>query len=117
MDKAVYAEWDALEEAVSKVLVVDETKGAWENTVAMYTMEPKAICAMPGGIGVNFIMEDGVLPKEAEYLFVSLIPAAEQSTEWIVRDYENFYGQYARVLEDEYVVIYDDGEHRIYKKK
>lgn len=117
MDKAVYAEWDALEEAVSGVLVVDETKGAWENTVAMYTMEPKAICAMPGGIGVNFIMEDGVLPEEAEYLFVSLIPAAEQSTEWIVRDYEVFYGQYAQVLEEEYVIIYDDGEYRIYQQK
>lgn len=111
-----YEEWAALEEAVSEVIVLDEAKDAWGNTVAMYTMEPKAICAMPGGVGVNFIMEDGVLPEEAGYLFVSLIPGAEQSSEWIVRDFGTFYGQYSEVLEKDYTVIYDDGMYRIYQK-
>lgn len=111
-----HREWSELETEVSKVLSVDETLGAWENTVAMYTMEPKAICAMPAGIGVNFIMQDGVLPEEAGYLFFSKIPAAEQSTEWIVRDYETFCGEFGSVLAEKYEVIYDDGAYIIYQK-
>lgn len=111
-----HQEWTELESAVSTAISVDESLGAWENTVAMYTMEPKAICAMPAGIGVNFIMQDGILPEEAEYLFFSKIPAAEQSSEWIVRDYETFFGEFGSVLEEEYQVIYDDGSYIIYQK-
>ncbi len=115
MSAEEHVEWETLETAVSEVIVVDETGSIWENTVAMYTMEPKAICAMPGGIGVNFIMEDGVLPEEAEYLFVSLIPAKEQSSEWIVRDFDVFYEGYSHILQTKYSVIYDDGAYRIYQ--
>ena len=74
-DKEVF-EWDFekywVKKEEAKVLetafTAVESENPWENTVAMYTMEPKAICAMPAGVGVNFIMEDGVLPEEAEYL-------------------------------------------------
>ena len=111
-----HQEWDALETAVSDSITVDATLSEWENTVAMYTMEPKAICAMPAGIGVNFIMQDGILPEEAEYLFFSKIPASEQSTEWIVRDYGSFCDEFGDILEAEYQVIYDDGEYIIYRK-
>ncbi len=112
-----HREWDELEVAVSDAIRVDETLSAWENTVAMYTMEPKAICAMPAGIGVNFIMQDGILPEEAEYLFFSKIPANEQSTEWIVRDYATFCGEFGDILNTEYQVIYDDEAYIIYQKK
>lgn len=110
------AEWADLETAISNVIKVDDSLSAWENTVAMYTMEPKAICAMPAGIGVNFIMEDGILPEEAEYLFFSQDPASEQSTEWIVRDYESFCREFGNELEAGYNVIFDDGEYIIYQK-
>ncbi len=110
------SEWADLETAVSNVIKVDDSLSAWENTVAMYTMEPKAICAMPAGIGVNFIMEDGILPEEAEYLFFSQDPASEQSTEWIVRDYESFCREFGNELEAGYNVIFDDGEYIIYQK-
>ena len=109
-------EWADLETAISNVIKVDDSLSAWENTVAMYTMEPKAICAMPAGIGVNFIMEDGILPEEAEYLFFSQDPASEQSTEWIVRDYESFCREFGNELEAGYNVIFDDGEYIIYQK-
>lgn len=111
------AQWAELEERIAEVIKVDESRSAWENTVAMYTMEPKAICAMPGGIGVNFIMEDGILPEEAEYLFLSSIPAAEQSSEWIVRDYEIFWQQFGDKLQSEYDVIYEDGSYIIYQRR
>lgn len=117
MEAEEHAEWNELEAAVSEAIQVDDTLGAWENTVAMYTMEPKAICAMPAGIGVNFIMQDGILPEEAEYLFFSKLPAGQQSTEWIVRDYGTFCDEFGDALALEYQVIYDDGQYIIYQKK
>lgn len=116
MSAEEYAEWDALEEEVSSVISVTDTENPWENTVAMYTMEPKAICAMPAGVGVNFIMEDGILPEEAEYLFFSKTPASEQNSGWIVRDYEIFCEEFGERLEIEYTAIYEDELYIIYRK-
>ncbi len=117
MPEEVYEQWDELENKVGAVIEVNPERGPWENTVAMYTMEPKAICSMPAGIGVNFIMEDGILPEDAEYLFFSILPASEQSSEWIVRDYGTFCEQYGDVLENDYTVIYLDDTYIVYRKK
>lgn len=116
MSAEEYAEWDALEEEIAGVISVSDSENPWENTVAMYTMEPKAICAMPAGVGVNFIMEDGILPEEAEYLFFSKTPAAEQNSGWIVRDYEIFCEEYSKRLEIEYNTIYEDELYIVYRK-
>ncbi len=116
MSAEEHAEWDELETKVSEVIIPDETKDAWGNTVAMYTMEPKAICSVPAGAGVNFIMEDGILPEHAEYLYLSLVPAAEQDSGWLVRDYETFYTQFESILNAEYQVIYNDENYIIYQK-
>lgn len=116
MSAEEYAEWDALEDEIAEVISVTDSENPWENTVAMYTMEPKAICAMPAGVGVNFIMEDGILPEEAEYLFFSKTPASEQNSGWIVRDYETFREEFGGRLESEYTIIYEDELYIIYRK-
>ena len=116
MSAEEYAEWDALEDEIAEIISVTDTENPWENTVAMYTMEPKAICAMPAGVGVNFIMEDGVLPEEAEYLFFSKTPASEQNSGWIVRDYETFRAEFGGRLEIEYTAIYENELYIIYRK-
>ncbi len=116
MSAEEYAEWDVLEEEIASVISVSDSENPWENTVAMYTMEPKAICAMPAGVGVNFIMEDGILPEEAEYLFFSKTPAAEQNSGWIVRDYETFYKEFGERLEAQYTAIYEDELYVVYRK-
>ena len=116
MSREENAEWENLENSVSAVIIPDENKDAWGNTVAMYTMEPKAICSIPAGAGVNFIMEDGILPEDAEYLYFSLVPAEEQNSEWLVRDYEAFCRQFADILAADYEVIYNNGEYIIYQK-
>ncbi len=116
MSAEEHAEWNELETTMSKVILLQESDEPWDNTVAMFTMEPKAICAMPAGVGVNFVMTDGVLPEHAAYLFFSKIPAGQQSSEWIVRDYETFCTIYGEVLEESYSVIYDDGSYIIYQK-
>ncbi len=116
MSAEEYAEWDALEEEIAGAISVTDSENPWENTVAMYTMEPKAICAMPAGVGVNFIMEDGILPEEAEYLFFSKTPASEQNSGWIVRDYETFRAEFGERLEIEYTAIYEDELYVVYRK-
>ena len=116
MSAEEYAEWDVLEAEIAEVISVTDSENPWENTVAMYTMEPKAICAMPAGVGVNFIMEDGILPEEAEYLFFSKTPALEQNSGWIVRDYETFREEFGGRLESEYTIIYEDELYIIYRK-
>ena len=116
MSAEEYAEWDVLEAEIAEVISVTDSENPWENTVAMYTMEPKAICAMPAGVGVNFIMEDGILPEEAEYLFFSKTPASEQNSGWIVRDYEIFCEEFGERLEIEYTAIYEDELYIIYRK-
>lgn len=116
MSAEEYAEWDVLEAEIAEIISVTDSENPWENTVAMYTMEPKAICAMPAGVGVNFIMEDGILPEEAEYLFFSKTPASEQNSGWIVRDYEIFCEEFGERLEIEYTAIYEDELYVIYRK-
>lgn len=116
MSAEEYAEWDVLEAEIAEVISVTDSENPWENTVAMYTMEPKAICAMPAGVGVNFIMEDGILPEEAEYLFFSKTPASEQNSGWIVRDYETFCEEFGERLETEYTAIYENELYIIYRK-
>lgn len=116
MSAEEYAEWEALEDEIAEIISVTDSEDPWENTVAMYTMEPKAICAMPAGVGVNFIMEDGILPEKAEYLFFSKIPASEQNSGWIVRDYETFREEFGGRLESEYTIIYEDKLYIIYRK-
>ncbi len=116
MSAEEYAEWDALEDEIADIIKVSGAENPWENTIAMYTMEPKVICAMPAGMGVNFIMEDGILPEEAEYLFLSKTPAAEQDSGWIVRDYETFCREFGGRLETEYVTLYEDELYIIYRK-
>lgn len=116
MEAEEYAEWETLEKEMAGVITLKDADDPWENTVAMYTMEPKAICAMPAGVGVNFVMEDGILPEEAEYLFFSTVPAAQQSTEWIVRDYEVFTEEFGAILAERYSVIYEDDFYIVYQK-
>lgn len=116
MSAEEYAEWDVLGAEIAEVISVTDSENPWENTVAMYTMEPKAICAMPAGVGVNFIMEDGILPEEAEYLFFSKTPASEQNSGWIVRDYETFREEFGERLETEYTAIYENELYVIYRK-
>jgi len=110
------AEWEILENEMAEVIKPVDTDEPWENTVAMYTMEPKAICAMPAGVGVNFVMEDGILPEKAEYLFFSTVPAAQQSTEWIVRDHQVFTEEFGAILQERYSVIYEDDFYIVYQK-
>ena len=61
-------EWNALAKDWADVMKPDPAKSKWDNTVLMYTMEPKAILAVPAGMGENFVLSDGVFCEDAGYL-------------------------------------------------
>ncbi len=115
--KEIKAEWQALEEEFAEVFVVDESLGPWANTVEMFTMEPKPICALPGGLGVNFVMQDGILPTDAGYLLFSKTPAEELNPEWLEKDFAVIYEQYGEVLDESYSVIYESEDYIVYQKR
>lgn len=111
------AEWDALAEDFGEVMVLDEKAGPWANTVAMYTMEPKAICALPGGFGVNFMMQDGVFAQEAGYVLCSKALPDELNGEWLEKSYETIREQFGEILQNEYHVLYESDEYILFQKK
>lgn len=113
----VKEEWDSLESEFRAVFEVDETLGPWANTVAMYTMEPKVICALPGGLGVNFIMEDGIFAKEAGYILCSKVSPGERNSEWLEKSYEEIEAQFGEILVKEYKVIFESDSYIVFKQK
>ena len=113
---AVQAEWNTLRNDWEKVLKADPSKDKWENTILMYTMEPKAICAVPVGPAENFVLEEGTFSENPEYLLFSKLSSEEANPEWIVRSYERIYTENRDVLDKNYIVIYETDSYIIYKK-
>ena len=66
----VTAEWKSLENELKDVLTIKDSDDPWDNTVIMYTMEPKAILAMPEGLGINFVLKNDFYGRDAEYIFL-----------------------------------------------
>lgn len=110
------AEWKELSEEWSAVLKADPSADKWDNTVLMYTMEPKAICAVPVGLAENFVLEEGTFSEEPGYLLFSKLSAEEANPEWIVRSYDRILTENKEILEKNYIVIYETDEYIIYKK-
>ena len=109
-------EWAVLEEEFAEVFVLDENLGPWANTVCMFTMEPKPICALPGGFGVNFIMDDGVFPEEAGYLLFSKENPEDLNREWVEKSFAVIYESYGELLDRNYSVIYESEDYVVYRK-
>lgn len=116
MTPEVKQEWAELEQEFEQVFVVDRNLGPWANTVAMYTMEPKVICALPGGMGVNFIMQDDVFAEEAGYVLCSKTPSDRLNGEWLEKSYADIRGQFGEKLEKQYNVIYESESYIVFRK-
>lgn len=106
-----YAE---LEDTFAEYIVLDEERGAWYNTVVVYTTEPKVIYALPAGAGVNMMMKEGV-PENAGYLVFSKADREELRSDWLEFYYQDIYKKYGRVLEDNFELIYNGSDYMIYK--
>lgn len=89
----------------------------WANTAVLYSMEPKLICAMPAGIGVNFAMYSEKIVEEAGYLVFSLEKKENLRSDWLEQSHQEIYEKYGGILERGYYIRYMDEEYVIYRKK
>ena len=109
-------EWKACSEKLDEALEVDTEKSLWDNTVLMYTMEPKAICAVPVGLAQNYVLTDGVFSNEPGYLFFSKKEPEEVGDSYLVKSREDIMSEWGEVIEEEFRVIYEDDEYIVYKR-
>lgn len=88
----------------------------WANTAVLYTMEPKLICAMPAGAGVNFAMYSDRIVEEAGYLVFSL-EEENLRQDWLEQSHQDIYEKYGGILERDYFIQYRDEEYIVYRKR
>ena len=88
----------------------------WANTAVLYSMEPKLICAMPAGAGVNFAMYSDRIVEEAGYLVFSL-EEKNLRQDWLEQSHRDIYEKYSGILERDYFIQYRDEEYIVYKKR
>ena len=111
----VTAEWKDLENELKDVITLKDSDNPWDNTVIMYTMEPKAILAMPAGCGVNFVLNNDFYGSDAEYLF---IPRHKHfRDDWIEQDYSALMIDHSLSVDYFYEVIYENSGYICYRKK
>lgn len=89
----------------------------WANTAMLYTMEPKLICAMPAGLGVNFAMYSEKIVTDAEYLVFSLEEEAGLRPDWLEQSHKKLFDANADILQNDYFIQYHDEEYVVYQKK
>lgn len=128
LPKQECAQWDALAKELEGSLYIKECKttatenmtakeaNRWANTAVLYTMEPKLICAMPAGLGVNFAMYSEELVEEAEYLVFSLKDESKLRGDWLEHSYTKLYDANRDVLQNDYFIQYHNQDYVIYQK-
>lgn len=88
----------------------------WENTAVLYTMEPRLICAIPAGIGQNFMMYSDEIVPDAEYLIFSL-KKENLRGDWLEQSYFTIYKKYQQQIDANYFIQYLSDDYIIYKQK
>lgn len=140
-DKETRKEWDTLAEKLENAMALtveygekstsdkseeesaDSKKGKmieglrWENTAVLYTMEPKLICSIPAGFGVNFTMYSDEIVTDAGYLIFSLEEEENLRGDWLEQSYETLYLKNKEVLDSGYFIQYVDQDYVIYRKR
>ena len=100
---------------MESVITVTEGVDPWENTIAMFTLEPKVLSSMPAGSGVNMMLYSDEIPAEVEYLFFSK-EQEDLRSDWLEHDYYAIAEANQALLETEYAVIFENPEYIIYRK-
>ena len=109
------AEWKSLENEFKDVITLTDSDDPWDNTILMYTMEPKAILAMPEGFGINFVLNNDFYGNDAEYMF---IPKQYHFREdWIENDYSSLMSEHALSVDYYYEILYENRDYICYRKK
>lgn len=113
--KEEQSDWKELSENFESVLSINEDGDRFDNMIMMYTMEPRAIAAVPAGLGVNFVLSGEYVNSEAGYLLFT--KHEERRADWIETDYRAVMGDFEEEITASYDEVYSDGEYVIYKKR
>lgn len=116
MPQSEITEWKALDEKFGEAFTIDSNDSVWDRTVAMYTMEPAVICAVPEKLGLNFVMDETVWVEDAGYLLLTVKDKTSFNPEWIEKDYETVIAGHEENLKENYIEIYKDDKYVIYRK-
>jgi hypothetical protein len=114
--KQTRIEWTTLSEKLEEVLVLKESEDPWENTVAVYTLEPRVLTAIPEGFGVNMMMDSSIFASEARYILLPIKESKDLRSDWLETDYQEFLAEFERNMK-EYILLYDASDIRIYQKE
>lgn len=109
-------EWTMLEEELTNLIPIVKTDDPWENTIAVYTLEPRVLASIPAGAGINMMMDSTVFVEEAAYILLPIKDKSDLRGEWLEANYQDFESSFREDLL-KYEVIYDDREIRLYKQK
>ena len=82
----------------------------------MYTMEPKAIMAIPVGLAENFVLTEGTFSSEPGYLFFSKADPAISDPAWVVQNHKEIFAGNKAEFEKNYIVIYETDDYILYRK-
>lgn len=112
--KEVRSEWNELAERIGDAIEYRKDGTKWDNTVIMYTTEPRIVYALPSGVGINYSLTHETLCKEAGYLLFT--KRKDGKPEWVDTDFDEFMNRYGDFIEENFAMIYDDGEYVIYRR-
>lgn len=118
------AEWDELQARFDATMSINENSEMvnrdaqrWDNTVILYTMEPRVIASLPAGFGQNYMMYQDDLPTtEAGYLLFSMKQTGLRG-DWLEQSYFEVYDKNRDEIEENYFIQYTDGDYVLYKHK
>jgi hypothetical protein len=109
-------EWDLLAEELEEVLIIEKSENPWENTVAVYSLEPRVLASIPEGVGVNMMIESSVFAEDAKYILLPIKEISKLRSDWLETDYQEFLLEFDLRLE-QYIIMYDAKGIRIYQKE
>lgn len=107
--------WNELADKVGDAIVLDKDASAWDNTVIMFTTEPRIVYAIPTGMGINYSLTYDTVCPDAGYLLFT--KRKDGKPEWVDTDFDTYCEQNGAILDNRYDIVYDDGEYVIYHRR
>lgn len=109
-------QWDELAAELEEVILIEKDAEPWDNTVVLYTLEPKVIASIPAGAGVNMMMYQTHIPEEAGYLLFSL-KTENLRGDWLEQSFYELPDEELERISAKYDEVYRNQSYIVFKKK
>ncbi len=107
-------EWRSLKEELQYVITIKDSDDPWDNTILLYTMEPRIILAMPKGMGLNFVLHNDFYGRDPGYIFISKYTHFRE--DWIEQDYSALMIEHDESIYYNYDCVYDSNGYICYQR-